>query len=128
MTNPINVSGAKLEKKLSNFLKEYNYTFKSGGNSDIDFIIETVSKKIYADCTNQNSSGSVIDKLPQKIFKYYRKHKMDKFYIIRGLYKDFPKPVLEHIKFLEEQFNVEVFILAYDDFVKIVEVANNISL
>jgi hypothetical protein len=127
MSNPINISGTKLENQLKEFLVEYNYPFIDGGSKDIDFIIEIVNQKIYVDCTNQNTEGSVVDKIPQKIFKYYQKHKMDKFYIVRGEYKNFPKPVCDHISFLEDYFKFKVIILTYDEFIKILMSFNNFS-
>ena len=51
---------------------------------EIDFIIETESGTIYADCTNQNVSGTAEDKLPQKVRKYWRKYGYEEVYIIRG--------------------------------------------
>jgi hypothetical protein len=118
MSNPINESGSKLEDLVEDFLFKNNYQFIDGGSKDIDFIIETRNEKIYVDCTNQNTEGSVIDKLPHKIYKYYRKHKMNNFYIIRGLYKNFPESVFEHINFLENYFNFKVIILTYDEFIE----------
>ena len=118
MSNPINESGSKLEDLVEDFLFKNKYRFIDGGNKDIDFIIETTNEKIYVDCTNQNTEGSVIDKLPHKIYKYYQKHKMNDFYIIRGLYKKFPESVFEHINFLENCFNFKVIILTYDEFIK----------
>ena len=118
MSNPINESGSKLEKLVKDFLKKNNYQFIGGGNNDIDFIIETSNGKVYVDCTNQNVQGSIIDKVPHKIFKYHVKHKMNEFHIIRGLYKDFPEPIFEHIKHLENYFNLKVIILTYDEFIE----------
>jgi len=118
MSNPINESGSILENLVEDFLIKNKYQFIDGGSKDIDFIIETTNERIYVDCTNQNTEGSVIDKLPHKIYKYYKKHKMNDFYIIRGLYKKFPEPVFEHIKHLENYFNLKVIILTYDEFIE----------
>jgi hypothetical protein len=119
MSNPINESGSILENLVENFLVKNDYQFIGGGSNDIDFIIKTTNRKIYADCTNQNAKGSIIDKLPHKIYKYYKKHKMNEFYVIRGSYKNFPNSVFEHINFLEDYFNFKVIILTYDEFINI---------
>ena len=111
-----NQSGIKLEKELKTFLceKKIPFTYQKNGKHEIDFII---GKGIYADCTNQNVTGSVDEKIPHKIWKYHKKYGYKDVYIIRGkkipnesvlsncneiaAYKDFKF----HLMTLEEFFN-----------------------
>ena len=86
-----NQSGIKLEKELKTFLceKKIPFTYQRNGKHEIDFII---GKGIHADCTNQNVEGSVDEKIPHKIWKYFEKYKYKDVYIIRG--KHMPKELV----------------------------------
>ena len=47
--------------------------------------IETILKndnKIYIDVTNQNGQGSVAEKVPHKVWKYYKKYGYEDVYIV----------------------------------------------
>mgnify|MGYP003348447175 CR=1 FL=1 len=51
--------------------KDIPYRRQKSGASQIDFIIQIGDKVIYADCTNQNIGGSVEEKIPHKVWKYW---------------------------------------------------------
>lgn len=109
-----NKSGASMEKKLQSFLIQncIPYKYQTNGKSEIDFIIGTDDNLIYADCTNQNETGSVDEKLPHKIWKYYKKYKYDVVYIIRGTHIP-NKSVISHCQEIGKingfNFNLVVF-------------------
>jgi len=118
MINPINESGNKLEKNLEVFLKKNNFSYKrqKSGAPEIDFIIPIKENKtIYADCTNQNVAGSVYDKVPHKVWKYWDTYKYDEVYIIRG--KEMPpKAVIKHLEHLIVTIGVKTHILNLEEF------------
>ena len=118
MINPINLSGTKLEENLELFLKHNNFAYKKqkSGAPEIDFIIPIEGNKtIYADCTNQNGPGSVYDKVPHKVWKYWKKYKYNEVYIVRG--KELPtKSVKEHLKEYEEEGKFKTHILTLEEF------------
>ena len=118
MTNPRNASGVKLEEDLEFFLKNNNFSYKrqKSGASEIDFTIPTKENKIiYADCTNQNVTGSVYDKVPHKVWKYWDIYKYDEVYIIRG--KELPpKAVVKHLEWYLENIGVKTYILTLEEF------------
>jgi len=121
MGNPINESGTKLEEEIEFFLKsnKFPYVRQKSGAPEIDFII-SINKNltIYADCTNQNVSGSVSDKVPHKVFKYWKKYDYDEVYIIRGI--EFPpRTVKEHLEWFEKTTSVKTHIVTSEEFCKI---------
>ena len=89
MDNPVNISGQLLEDQLESYCRENNITYQRAkpGAHAIDFIIETDNGKIFADCTNQNSTGSVEEKLPHKLWKYHNKYGYSNVCIIKGDHK-----------------------------------------
>ena len=101
-----NKSGIELEAELKNFLIQNSFVFRHQipGQNEIDFIIGNEDNKLYADCTNQNSSGSVDEKIPHKIWKYYKKYNYSSVYIIRGSHK--PRDlILEHCEEIAQRNN-----------------------
>ena len=87
--NPINKSGQNGQTRVRNLLIEKKYSFREEktGQSQIDFIINPdTDSPIYIDVTNQNKDGSVDEKIPHKVWKYYKKYKYDDVYIVEGNY------------------------------------------
>ena len=118
MNNPINVSGHKLEENLELFLKsnDFSYERQKSGVSQIDFIIPIKGNKIiYADCTNQNIGGSVEEKIPHKVWKYWKKYNYKDVYIIRGNYT-ISKTVIEHLKDEEKNHGYKTHIVTFEEF------------
>ena len=113
ITNPINISGQKLEKEMALFLEMNNVPYDGGGNSCIDFKIKTDTGILYLDCTNQNVGGSVIEKLPHKIWKYWKKFRYNEVIITRGSAKP-NKTLNEHIKWLEQILLIKVYVLDFN--------------
>ena len=75
----------------------------------IDFIIRD---NIYVELKNMNDGGSVIEKIPHTIFKYYEMYKFKKIYIVSD-FEEFHKndfKLLSHIRFLEKYLKINVFI------------------
>jgi len=113
--NPINNSGKELETDLRNWLVEKDIPFTQsaeGPKADIDFIIHS-KKPMYIECHNQNTSGSVDEKIPHKIYKYWEKHKMQEIWIVKGKYP-LNKRIKGHIKLLETFCEIEVKIETLD--------------
>ena len=108
MDNPINISGQLLEDQVESYCRENNITYKRAktGTHEIDFIIETDNGTIYADCTNQMGSGSVEEKIPHKIWKYYKKYNYKNVTIIKGDHK-IGKKVIEHCEDLARVYNFD---------------------
>ena len=92
--NPINESGSRLEEQLEKYLIKNNIPYRraKSGKHEIDFIIGDY----YADCTNQNTIGSVEEKIPHKVWKYHQKYNYTEVYIIRGDYVP-STSVIEHL-------------------------------
>jgi hypothetical protein len=112
--NPINESGQRLEREMSLFLSKNNIPYDSGGSTCIDFKIRTDKGIVYLDCTNQNVGGSVMEKLPHKIWKYWKKFQFKEVVITRGREK--PNKVLnEHIQWLENVLNIKVYVLSFNE-------------
>ena len=89
MSNPINKSGQAGEKRLLDYLEENKFSYKQQITSkkQIDFIVNPKTKnKIYIDVTNQNGQGSVAEKVPHKVWKYYKKYGYEDVYIVMGKY------------------------------------------
>ena len=117
MDNPINISGQNLEDRVEKFCVENNINYQRAkkGFFEIDFIIETDFGKIYADCTNQMTGGSVEEKIPHKIWKYYKKYKYDNVYIIKGDHK-ISNHVLEHCKDLARVYSFDLYFISCEQF------------
>lgn len=112
-----NKSGEELETQLKMFLieKEFSFVQQKSGQSVIDFIIETEDEKIYADCTNQNESGSIMDKIPHKIWKYHRLYDYSNVYIIRG--KKIPnETIMKHCAEICEDKNFKMHLVTFQEF------------
>lgn len=116
-----NKSGKNLEKQLKNLLNYYNipYVYQKEGNFEIDFIIQIGNKKIYVDCTNQNVGGSVEEKLPHKVWKYWKKYNFDEIYIIKGNH-DIGKCVISHLKDDEFIRGYKTHIVRLEQFINII--------
>ena len=117
LDNPVNISGKKLEDTVEQYLVENHIAYQraKAGAFEIDFIIDTDFGKVYADCTNQNVVGSVEEKLPHKIWKYYKKYKYDNVYIIKGDQK-ISNHVLEHCNDLARVYNFDLQFVSCDQF------------
>lgn len=117
MDNPVNISGALLEDQVEKYCIENNilYTRAKAGAFEIDFIIDTDKGKVYADCTNQNSVGSVEEKLPHKIWKYYKKYNYNNVTIVKGNHK-IANHVIEHCKDLARVYNFNLQFLDGEQF------------
>ena len=86
ITNPINISGKELEKSVEEFFIKNNFNFEKpkGKGVKIDFILETTEGKLYIECKNQNTGGSVDEKLPYTVYKYVKKYEINHMIIIQG--------------------------------------------
>lgn len=107
--NPINNSGKELENELEQILIQNGIPYtrsEEGPKADIDFIIHTIPK-MYVECHNQNTKGSVDEKIPHKVFKYRSKHRMDTMYIVKGRYP-LNSRIENHIGLLEKAFGMKV--------------------
>jgi hypothetical protein len=116
-----NKNGIKLEKQLKKFLIKNSFPYKhqKSGKNEIDFIIGNEDNKIYADCTNQNVTGSVDEKIPHKIWKYYKKYNYSSVYIIRGSYEP-SNSVLEHCEEIARKNNFKFNIVTLEEFCDII--------
>ena len=117
LDNPVNISGQLLEDMVENYCVSNKISYKRAkpGAHEIDFIIESNKGKIFADCTNQNSGGSVEEKLPHKLWKYFKKYQYRNVYIIKGDHKISPK-VLEHCNEMARGYNFELHFVNYEQF------------
>ena len=113
-----NKSGAQLEETLELLLKKNDISYKrqTSGKSQIDFII---NNSIYADCTNQNSSGTAEEKIPHKVWKYWKKYGYKDVYIIKGKWNVSSK-VLEHLMDMEIAWGYTTHIVDIDEFMQVV--------
>jgi hypothetical protein len=114
-----NQSGIKLEKELKSFLREKKipFIYQKNGKHEIDFII---GKDIHADCTNQNVTGSVDEKIPHKIWKYYKKYEYKDVYIIRG--KHIPsESVLTHCNEIADYKGFKFHLMTLEEFCNFLE-------
>ena len=116
--NPINQSGVLLENRLKEELSKRKLPFhhQTTGKKEIDFIIGD----IYVDCTNQNVVGSVEEKLPHKVWKYWKQYGFDEVYIIRGEHM-IGKSVREHLDMYKNAFNVTTHIVTLQQFLDILD-------
>ena len=117
MDNPVNISGKNLEDKVEQYCVENNISYQraKSGAFEIDFIIDTDFGKIYADCTNQNTVGSVEEKLPHKLWKYFKKYQYRSVYIIKGDHK-ISKSVLDHCYEMSRGYNFDLYFVNYEQF------------
>jgi hypothetical protein len=117
LDNPVNISGQLLEDMVENYCVSNKISYKRArpGAHEIDFIIESNKGKIFADCTNQNSGGSVEEKLPHKLWKYFKKYQYRNVYIVKGDHKISPK-VLEHCNEMARGYNFELHFVNYEQF------------
>ena len=117
LDNPVNISGQLLEDMVENYCVSNKISYKRArpGAHEIDFIIESNKGKIFADCTNQNSGGSVEEKLPHKLWKYFKKYQYRNVYIVKGDHKISPK-VLEHCNEIARGYNFELHFVNYEQF------------
>ena len=120
MDNPVNISCKDLEDRVENYCVENNISYQraKSGAFEIDFIIDTDFGKVYADCTNQNVVGSVEEKLPHKIWKYYQKYKYDNVYIIKGDQK-ISNHVLEHCRDLARVYSFDLYFISCEQFCEV---------
>ena len=117
LDNPVNISGQLLEDMVENYCVSNKISYKRAkpGAHEIDFVIESNKGKIFADCTNQNSVGSVEEKLPHKLWKYFKKYQYRNVYIIKGDHKISAK-VLEHCNEMARGYNFDLHFVNYEQF------------
>jgi hypothetical protein len=117
LDNPVNISGQLLEDKVENYCRENNISYQRAkpGDHAIDFIIETDNGKVFADCTNQNSVGSVEEKLPHKLWKYHNKYGYSNVCIIKGDHKISPT-VLMHCNEMARIKNFDLTFKSCEEF------------
>ena len=117
LDNPVNISGQLLEDMVENYCVSNKISYKRAkpGAHEIDFIIDSSKGKIFADCTNQNSGGSVEEKLPHKLWKYFKKYQYRNVYIIKGDHK-ISKTVLDHCYEMARGYNFELQFVNYEQF------------
>ena len=88
-----------------NFIKNIRDNFNK---SQIDFQIKCPNGNIlYVDPTNQNGSGSVGEKIPHKVWKYYKLYDYKKVYILMGKY-DIPTKnpsVVKHCQDVTDRYD-----------------------
>ena len=115
--NPVNISGQLLEDKVELYCRENNISYKRAkpGAHEIDFIIESNKGKLFADCTNQNTVGSVEEKLPHKLWKYFKKYQYRRDYIIKGDHK-ISKSVLDHCYEMARGYNFQLSFVNFEQF------------
>ena len=114
-----NKSGQNLEAALKKFLMSKDIPFKQQkpGKPEIDFII---GENLYVDCTNQNEEGSVDEKIPHKLWKYYKKYNYSEVYIIRG--KKIPNDlVFEHCREICQKYNFKFHVVTLQEFFNFLE-------
>jgi hypothetical protein len=109
----VHIRGNGLEERVESYLLSMHIPFQRNKNNGIDFIINGYT---HLDCVAQGQSGSIGDKLPHKAFKYLRKYNLKDIYILHP-YSPITKTVGDHLIFLEEQFNANIHILDWADFV-----------
>jgi hypothetical protein len=117
LDNPVNISGQLLEDMVENYCVSNKISYKRArpGAHEIDFIIESNKGKLFADCTNQNTVGSVEEKLPHKLWKYFKKYQYRNVYIIKGDHK-ISKSVLDHCYEMSRGYNFDLHFVNYEQF------------
>jgi len=128
MRNPINKSGTSLENDLEVYFIENKIQYKKhkSGKKEIDFIIPQPDGVWYVECTNQNSSGSVYEKLPQKQRKYHRLYGFKKVYNVIGEYK-IPNEVIITMDEDAKTHGYEYTLDTFDEFVSRLDGSYNYS-
>lgn len=124
MRNPINISGNRLETDIRNWLdtNSMGYTkSKEGPKGDIDYIIHSMNGDIYIECANQNSKGSVMDKIPHKVFKYWIRYRMKEIYIVRGKWQSFSESILEHLEHLRKTCSIDIKIVSFEEIINVLK-------
>ena len=94
MSNSRNESGKFGEGRIKEFLIQNDLPYTPGKNNGIDFIVH-LENDIYIDIKNQNTDGSVNEKLPHMVWKYKQKYNYSEVYITEGK-KDTPKNIKTH--------------------------------
>ena len=94
MSNPRNESGKFGEDRMKKVLIENNLPYTPGKNNGIDFIVH-LEKDIYIDIKNQNTDGSVNEKIPHMVWKYKKEYNYSKVYIVEGK-KNTPESIKKH--------------------------------
>ena len=115
MGNPRNESGKKGELSIKNFLNENKFPYIHSGNNGIDFQIFTKENTLYVDSKNQNSEGSVDEKLVQMARKYWRKYNYKEVYIVCGTH-EIDKEVLISLEEDEVSYGYKTHIMSYQKF------------
>jgi len=121
--NPINESGKAGEDRLLEYLEKNKFSYRQQITSkkQIDFIINPDSKNsIYIDVTNQNGSGSVGDKVPHKVWKYYKKYGYDEVYILMGKY-DLRKKMPLVVQHCNEVYKFKTHFVNFKEMTNILE-------
>jgi len=110
-------NGRELEKRAEQHLLSSCIKFKSGGNRNIDFIIDG---EIHLDCVATSQSGSIDEKIPTKCFKYIKKYNLfgKEIYILHP-YSPIEKNVAEHLEHLENTMDTTIHLLDWNDFLYI---------
>lgn len=120
MSNPINESGVALEDALESFLKTKSYSYKvhpkGRSGTKIDFIVKFDGNPVYIECHNQNVGGSVEEKLPHKVYKYYEDWQPKELFLVIGKHK-ISNRVLRHILFLEQKTEMKVHVLTLSEMI-----------
>ena len=126
--NKANEKGRALEDKLEKHLIENNipYTKQKGGGQElqIDFQIHiTQDETIYVECNGQNVEGSVEEKVPHKVWKYWDKYKYKEVFFILGK-KNLRKSVSKHLKELEKIYDIKIHLMSLDEFCEFLKLKN----
>jgi hypothetical protein len=110
-------SGIHLEQDLEQFLDQHHIRYLRGVDQkmEIDFTIYDVHmNKIYVECKNQQSQGSVVDKIPHTIWKYHRKYQMQQLFLLVGALHVIPDYIHENIQWLEQVLHLQVHVVTLD--------------
>ena len=89
---------------------------ESNGSNGIDYI---VLDEFYIDSKNQTQGGTVDEKIPHTIFKYYEKYKQPKYYIVG--YYEYKESIKRHIKFLEDKLNIKVYFYTPEEMIEVIK-------
>ena len=114
MGKEINESGFQGEELIENFLKKNGFAYNRNSKG-IDFEIFTKRKTFFVDSKNQNSTGSVDEKLPQTARKYWRKYNYKDVYIVCGKHK-IDKEVIITLKEDEVVYGYKTHIMEFQQF------------
>ena len=126
--NKANKKGRALEDRLENILIKNNipHTKQKGGGRElqIDFQIHINQEDIlYVECNGQDVEGSVEEKVPHKVWKYYDKYKYDEVFLILGK-KKLRKSVSKHLKELEDVYDIKIHLMTLDEFCEFLKLKN----